>query len=97
MFETRVARTFDIDGSADRVVLFSWSESTEPRRRNLARVDRHGNVVWRAELPGEATHDCFNRLTRDGGGFVAQTFSGWAVRLDANGRVLDSQRTRAFA
>ena len=97
MSETTVARTFDVDDFGDRIILFSWAESTQPRRRNLVRVDRYGNVVWRAELPGEAVHDCFNRLTREGDTFIARTFSGWTVRLDADGHVLDSERTRASA
>ena len=97
MSRTKVARTFEIDGSSDRVVLFSWSASPEPRRHNVARIDLHGNVVWRAELPSQATHDCFNRLERDGATFVAQTYSEWTVRLDTNGRVLDTQRNRALA
>lgn len=86
MRKEKISRQFSIAGSTDRVVLFSWAADPEPLKRNVARVDRHGNIVWRAELPGKATRDCFNALARDGDGFVARTFSEWAVHLDADGR-----------
>ena len=97
MNEARVARKFLIEGSTDRLLLMSWACSLEPRRNNVVRVDRHGNVVWRAELPSGPTADCFNALEREGERFIARTYSGWTVHLDASGRVLESGRTRMAA
>ena len=91
----RVLRSFPIEGTDDRVVLFSWSTNPEPLQHNVARVDRHGNVAWRAELPTGPKSDCFNALARDGDGFVASTFSGKSIWLSADGRV--ERVTRAVA
>lgn len=91
----RVNRSLPIEGTRDRVVLFSWSTSREAKKRNLVRLDSDGTVVWRAELPGEAASDCFNSLARDGDGFVARTYSEWVVRLDADGRVRHKRREPA--
>ncbi len=97
----RVARKFPIAGGSDRLVLFSWSANPEPLQRNVARVDHHGNVIWRAELPGDAVSDCFVSLAALGEEFVATTYSGRAVRLDANGvcqaAVVDQDTARTSA
>ena len=60
----KVLRSFPLDGSEDRMVLLSWSIDPEPVQRNVARVDRHGNVIWRAEMPTTRSSDCFNALAR---------------------------------
>lgn len=91
MQREKVKRTLPVAGTTDRVVLFSWSANSEPRNRNIARVDRHGNVVWRAELPESANSDCFNGLAPDGAGFVLHTFSGRSIRVDAGGRVVRAE------
>ena len=78
----RVKSAFPIAGSEDRMVLFSWTLSDEPRLQNVARLDRQGIVLWRAELPGDAAHDCFVSLQRAGGRFVARTYSGRELELD---------------
>ena len=49
MRSVKVNRAVPIDGSGDRVVLFSWGVDPAPLQRNVARVDVHGNVVWRTE------------------------------------------------
>ena len=85
MRRAKVSRKFPVTGSTDQVILFSWGADPQPLKRNVARVDCHGNVVWRAELPGNARNDCFNSLAQDGDGFVARTYSEWAVYLDADG------------
>lgn len=87
----RVNRAFSLRNSDDRVVLFSWAADPRPLRRNVVRVDRHGNVVWRAALPGLAVRDCFVSLERDGEFFVAGTYSRWSVRLDSDGSVRDAR------
>ena len=89
----KVLRSFPLDGSEDRMVLLSWSIDPEPVQRNVARVDRHGNVIWRAEMPTTRSSDCFNALARDGEGFVARTFSGQSVWIGVNGEVRRMART----
>ena len=91
----RVQRSLAVTGSSDRIVLLSWAAEPEPLIRNLARVDRHGNVVWRAELPGKAASDCFVDLRADGELYVARTFSEWELRLDAAGEVQGVERAPA--
>ena len=71
----------------DRLLLLFWGQSGEPRFQNVVRVDPHGNVLWRAELPGDAKNDCFVSLERMDSGFVARTFSGRIGHLDLHGRV----------
>ncbi len=91
----RVARKLPVPGTPDRVVLLSWSASREPLNQNVMRVDRHGNVAWRASLPGKAKSDCFVRLAADDDHFLATTYSGWVVRLDAEGQVQSISREPA--
>lgn len=92
MRSQKVNRTFAVDGTTDRVVLFSWSADPARLKRNVARLDRNGNVLWRAELPPQSTQDCFNRLERCEDGFIARTFSEWAVWLDDDGTTLQMRR-----
>ena len=92
MRRARVNRSFVVEGSTDRVVLFSWSADPEPRQRNVVRVDRHGREIWRADLPTKAASDCFVSLEREGDGFVARTYSEWVVRLDVEGRPHQTSR-----
>ena len=83
-----VKTRLQLAGTKDRIVLFFWSLSKEARYSNVARVDSKGHVLWRAVVPGGAARDCFVSLKRDGSVFVAETFSGLQVRLDADGRQL---------
>lgn len=87
-----VKTTFPLAGSDERLLLLFWGLSVEPRFENLVRVDRHGNVLWRAELPGDAPRDCFVGLEQRIDGFVARTFSGRTVRLDEQGQASRSER-----
>lgn len=91
-FSGRVARKLPIAESTDRVLLLSWSTATEPLKRNVLRIDQGGGVVWRAELPGKAASDCFVRLASAGREFLATTYSGWIVRLNADGQVQSVDR-----
>ena len=97
MRKEKVNRAIALPGSDDRVVLFSWSTNPEPRQRNVARVDRHGNVVWRAELPGDATSDCFVHLAQDGDHFVARTYAGWILAVGADGQMRGVARESTIA
>lgn len=82
-----IRRTFRVAGSTDRIVLFAWATDPEPRRRNLARIDKNGNVVWRSELPGNELCDAFISLVLDGDTFVATTYRDWEVRLSSDGEI----------
>lgn len=82
-----IRRTFRVGDFGDRVVLFAWSADPEPRKRNVARIDRHGNVAWRAELPGNGARDAFVSLVLDGDTFVARTYYDWEVRFNSDGEV----------
>ena len=83
--QAAVNRAFSVGGSTDRVVLFNWGSSDEARLQNVARVDRHGNVVWRADLPGNAANDCFVSLEAQGELFVARTYSRQVACFDEYG------------
>lgn len=91
----RVHRTLTVADSGDRIVLFSWAADPAPLKRNLARVDEHGNVVWRAQLPDKAPNDCFVGLKRVGDRLLARTFSGWVVSLGFDGEQLSVAREAA--
>ena len=86
-----VKRALPVLGSEDRIILMHWGLSEEPRLQNVARVDRHGNVLWKAELPGEAARDCFVSLEARLGGFLARTYTGKHASFDADGRISDSR------
>ena len=81
--------------SGERIVLFYWSISEDPRLRNLMRVDRDGNSVWQADLPGSSKHDCFIKLNRQGSGFLAETFCGHLLHLDADGHPFERELSSA--
>lgn len=89
-----VKTSLAIDGSDDRVVLLFWGLSKERRLRNIARVDEGGLVRWRADLPGDAEHDCFVSLARRGEAFSARTYAGHETSFDANGRLIETGADR---
>ena len=70
----RIARTLQVDGSEDRIVLFFWAHEEEPRVNNVARVSPTREVVWRAELPSGAAPDCFVKLWSERGHIKVQTY-----------------------
>ena len=80
-----VKTTYPLADTDDRLLLLFWGLNGEARFRNVVRVDLHGNVLSRAELPGDAPRDCFVSLEQLDGGFVARTFSGRVGMLDAQG------------
>ena len=80
-----VKTSLAVPGSDDRIVLLFWSLSTEPRFRNVARIDPQGFLKWRASLPGETQRDCFVSLERCGEAFLARTYAGHELRFDADG------------
>lgn len=86
-----VKTTYPLADTDDRLLLLFWGLSGEARFRNVVRVDRHGNVLARAELPGDAARDCFISLEQRGAGFVARTFSGQVGHLDRYGRARPSE------
>jgi len=65
------------------------------RERNLVRVDEHGDVMWRAELPAGTGADCFvdlRSIDAPAGEVTATTWSGYVVILSGEtGRLLSSQ------
>lgn len=86
-----------IPGSDDRIVLMFWATSDEARFQNVVRVDRDGTVKWSAELPGNAERDCFVSLRRRDDVYVARTYSGHEICLDANGRTVKLTSSRQLS
>lgn len=87
----RVKTAITVPGSGDRVVLLHWSADDTPRLRNILRLDAAGAVVWRADLPGHAGHDCFVSLRRDGRHLIARTYTGLEARLTDEGSVAEPE------
>jgi hypothetical protein len=65
------------------------------RFRNVLRVSATGSVVWQAELPDVDSSDAYVSLQWMQTVLVANTLSGYSVRLDAeNGRIVDTIFTK---
>ena len=82
----RVKRALKVDNSDDRVILLNWGIEDAPRLCNIARIDRHGAVVWRVALPDDSQPDCFVALRREQDLFVGRTYTGRDVHFDVAGR-----------
>ena len=65
-----------------RAIVYEWTSGSLPER-NLSCVEASGEVRWVAELPNLSGSDCFVSVRRDGNDLVANTFSGYAVRIDS--------------
>lgn len=87
MTKARIKASIPIAGSDDRIVLLNWSADDTPRLRNVVRIDAAGRVIWSADLPGSASHDCFVSLRRDGERVVARTYTGLETCLNDGGGV----------
>jgi len=86
----KVNGALPIDNGSECVILLDPDASKEQTFDNLLRVGRDGNVVWKAELPQD--HDAYVSFHRTPEGLVANSWSGYRVRLDlATGKIIEKQ------
>ena len=79
-----------VDDDSKCLILLDTVASKEPTFENLLCVERNGNVVWKAELP--QSNDAFVSFEQTAEGLVANTWSGYRVRLDpATGKLMERQ------
>lgn len=67
---------------AGSFVLYDWMADDVQDGRNLMRVDRDGNVLWKASPVDTGGRDCFVHLEWDGQTLLANTFSCYRVSID---------------
>jgi len=79
----------------DSAVVLLNAPSGAGRVRNLLRVDRAGNVIWRAELPDREPTDSFTAFEIRDGAVSASTWSGHRVLIEmSSGRIVGQQFTK---
>jgi hypothetical protein len=84
----------DLPNGVGRLVLFDW-ETGSGSDENLVCLEPNGRVRWRAKLPTNDPSDCFVAVRLDRDLVRANSWSGYAVRLDpATGRTLRTQFTK---
>jgi len=79
----------------DCIVLLRYEDSDAHPFANVLRVTPNGSVLWRAPLPSEEPNDAYVSLSKAAEGLVANSWSGYWVRLDeASGRILERVFTK---
>lgn len=62
---------------------------------NVLRIACDGSVLWRAPMPSSRNDDCYTAIGYDADALVANSWSGYRVRIDPNsGRLLESSLTK---
>lgn len=84
-----------LNNADDCIVLLGYEHSDAMPFENLLRLSPSGRVVWRAQLPSEEPNDAYVSLSRTPEGLVANSWSGYWVRLDeASGRIIERVFTK---
>src|SRR3954468_4358644 len=84
----KVIAALPIDDDSKCLILLDTVASKEPTFENLLCVERDGNVAWKAELP--QSHDAFVSFENTAEGLIANTWSGYRVRLNsATGKLIE--------
>lgn len=69
--------------NGDRLLLLTFTTGGPKTQQNLIRVDGSGSVVWRADPPDANAGDSWVSVEHmSGGNLMANSWSGWRVRLD---------------
>jgi Immunity protein 27 len=90
--DEEIIQSIDIPGG--RVVLLDWNNRQFYRFENLFCYHDEGSLRWTASLPNTGT-DVFVSVELDNGNLRANTWSGWALRLDVTtGKTLGSEFTK---
>ncbi|HSQ65776.1 MAG TPA: hypothetical protein VLM85_21290 [Polyangiaceae bacterium] len=91
----RVKSVIPLAGEDICIVLLDPDVQLRSHFENVVCVDPHGGVVWRASLPTSGNDDCYLALAYEGGALVANSWSGFRVRIDPRGgRILDAVFTK---
>lgn len=82
-FEGRALRAVaPLEGGAQCVLLLDPDSSKQPVFENLLCINKEGDVVWTAKLPDSP--DAFVRISLEGKMILANSWSGFLLKLDAH-------------
>jgi hypothetical protein len=91
----KIHTSLNLPNGGDRVVVFAWETISGQKRENLVCLDVDGHIKWTAKLPTNDPTDCFVAVRMDGDLVLANSFSCYAVWLDAaTGRTIRAQFTK---
>jgi hypothetical protein len=84
-----------VEGGEDCIVLLRYEDSDAHPFANVLRVTPSGGVTWRAALPSDEPNDAYVSVSRAPDGLVANSWSGYRVRLDeSSGQILERVFTK---
>jgi len=86
----KVVTVLPVDDNSKCLILLEIAQEKEQTFENFLCVKRDGNIVWKAELP--QSHDTFVSFQKTAEGLIANTWSGYRIRLDpATGKIVERQ------
>lgn len=84
-----------LEGSNDCIVLLRYEDAPAGPNTNLLRLAPTGEIVWRAGLPSDEANDTYVSVSRTADGVVANSWSGYWVRVDeSSGMILERVFTK---
>jgi hypothetical protein len=83
-------------GNSDDAIVLLDRMARKGRFPNLLRIDRNGEILWRAELPSSSDpNEAYVSVEVEGDTIRANSWSGYRVRLSADsGRIAESTFTK---
>lgn len=94
-FGLPVKRLFPLSARDACIVLCDPDAQLCGRFENVMRISGDGSVVWRAALPSAAGDDCYTELGCERDVIVAQSWTGYRVRIaPSDGALLDFTFTK---
>jgi hypothetical protein len=86
-----IVTSISVADSDDVIVLLDYMGGPK-NFRNVLRVARSGDIVWRAELPDRSGPEAYVSLELGSDGLVGYSWSGYSVVLEVDsGRITRSE------